>query len=51
MQYLASKSPDSGLLPRDERARADVTRWQSWDATHFSPALGTLFFQKILKPR
>ena len=27
MQYLASKKPESGLLPRDEQARADVTRW------------------------
>ena len=28
MQYLASRKPESGLLPHDERARADVTRWQ-----------------------
>jgi glutathione S-transferase len=51
MQYLASKRPESGLLPQDEPARADVVRWQFWDAAHFSPALGTLFFQKILKPK
>jgi glutathione S-transferase len=50
MQYLASKAPESGLLPRDEQARADVTRWQFWDAAHFSPQLGTLTFQKIIKP-
>jgi len=50
MQYLASKKPESGLLPRDEKARADVTRWQFWDSSHFSPQLGTLFFQKLLKP-
>jgi glutathione S-transferase len=49
MQYLASKKPESGLLPRDERARADVTRWQFWDSSHFSPQLGTLAFQRILK--
>jgi glutathione S-transferase len=49
MQYLASKRPDSGLLPRDEAQRADVTRWQFWDATHFSPQLGTLTFEKVLK--
>ncbi len=51
MQYLASKKPESGLLPRDERDRAEVTRWQFWDATHFSPQLGTLAFQRILKKR
>jgi glutathione S-transferase len=50
MQYLASKKPDSGLLPRREEDRADVTRWQFWDASHFSPQLGTLAFQKLIKP-
>lgn len=50
MQYLAAQKPESGLLPRDERARLDVTRWQFWDASHFSPQLGALAFQRILKP-
>jgi glutathione S-transferase len=50
MQYLASKKPESGLLPREERPRFDVIRWQFWDAAHFSPQLGTLTFQKVLKP-
>jgi glutathione S-transferase len=49
MQYLASKKPESGLLPRDEAARADVTRWQFWDAAHFSPQMGSLAFEKMLK--
>lgn len=49
MQYLASKKPESGLLPKDEAARADVTRWQFWDAAHFSPQLGTITFEKIIK--
>jgi glutathione S-transferase len=50
MQYLASKKPQSGLLGRDEGARADVVRWQFWDASHFSPPLGTLTFEKLIKP-
>jgi glutathione S-transferase len=45
MQYLASKKPEMGLLPR-----ADVTRWQFWDSSHFSPQIGTVVFQRILKP-
>jgi len=49
MQYLASKKPEAGLLPRDEAARADVTRWQFWDAAHFSPQLGTIVFEKMIK--
>jgi glutathione S-transferase len=51
MQYLACKKPEAGLVPRDEAARADVTRWQFWDAAHFSPQLGTITFEKIVKPR
>jgi glutathione S-transferase len=50
MQYLASKKPESGLIPRDEQARADSVRWQFWDAAHFSPQLGALTFEKIIKP-
>jgi glutathione S-transferase len=51
MQYLASLRPASGLLPADERARAQVTRWQFWDASHFSPQVGTLAFQRVMKQR
>jgi glutathione S-transferase len=49
MQYLASKKPESGLLPKDEAARADVTRWQFWDSSHFSPQLGTYTYEKLIK--
>lgn len=49
MQYLASKKPESGLLPRDEKARADVTRWQFWDSSHLSPHLGALAMEKLFK--
>jgi glutathione S-transferase len=47
-QYLAGKKP--GLMPSDERGRADVARWQFWDGQHFSSPLGTLAFEKLLKP-
>src|ERR1044071_1848972 len=50
MQYQIGRQPESGLLPRDEQARSEVTRWQFWDAAHFSPQLGTLTFQKVIKP-
>jgi glutathione S-transferase len=50
MCYLAAKKPETGLIPRDEPARADSQRWQFWDACHFSPHLGTLTFEKIIKP-
>ena len=41
-QYLASKKPESGLLPKDERARLDVTRWQFWDLGHWDPTCRTV---------
>lgn len=50
MQYLAAKKPEAGLLPRDEVARADVTRWQFWDASHFSPNVASVVFEKLIKP-
>jgi glutathione S-transferase len=50
MQYLASKKPESGLLPRDEMQRADVVRWQFWDASHFASHVGTIAFEKLVKP-
>jgi glutathione S-transferase len=49
MQYLASQKPESGLLPRDEKLRADVTRWQFWDSSHFSPVMASIAFEKLLK--
>ena len=49
MQYLASKKPESGLLPKDEQARADVTRWQFWDASHWSPTLAAIAFERVIK--
>jgi glutathione S-transferase len=50
MQYLAAKKPESRLLPSDEAERADVTRWQFWDASHFSPNAATIAFERLLKP-
>ncbi len=36
-QYLAEKSTDETLFPREISQRADIVRWQSWElATHAS---------------
>ncbi|MEQ1888957.1 MAG: glutathione S-transferase family protein [Alphaproteobacteria bacterium] len=50
-QYLALQRPDSGLLPRDERARLDVTRWQFWDLAHWDPHAGAYTFEYVAKPQ
>ncbi|HTF32608.1 MAG TPA: glutathione S-transferase family protein [Myxococcota bacterium] len=48
-QYLALKRPESGLLPKNERARLDVTRWQFWDLAHWDPACAVFAFEYVAK--
>jgi glutathione S-transferase len=50
MQYLAEKAGGDELLPRDVRQRADVARWQQWEAVHFNYAFGSLAFETVAKP-
>ena len=49
MCYLADKA-SSSLWPKDAR-QIEAVRWLSWDALHFSRHAGTLFFQRVIKPR
>lgn len=49
MQYLAAKKPEAGLWPQDERSRADITRWQFWDSSHWAPCLGAIAFERVIK--
>ena len=49
-QYLAAQVPGNSLLPTDARARADVTRWQSWELAHLGPAVAKVVYQKMIKP-
>lgn len=49
MQYLAAKRPDSGLLPTDPQRRADVSRWQFWDAAHWDAACATMIYERVVK--
>ncbi len=46
-QYLATLKP--GLLPMDEKARADVTRWMFWESSDWDPACATLIFERFVK--
>src|SRR5262249_24064189 len=45
----AMKKPESGLFPKDERARLDVTRWQFWDLAHWDPACAIYIFEQLVK--
>jgi glutathione S-transferase len=51
LQYLAGKKPESGLLPTDERARMDVTRWQFWNVSHWDPQCAIFIFENLVKPQ
>lgn len=49
IQYLATKKPEAGLLPADERGRADVARWQFWESTTWDPACAILVYERAVK--
>ena len=49
IQYLATKKPESGLLPAEERGRADVARWQFWESTTWDPACAILVYERAIK--
>jgi glutathione S-transferase len=46
MQYVSS---DSSLWPPD-KSRYDIARWQFWTSAHFGPALGTIAYERLMKP-
>ena len=48
-QYLASRKPEAGLLPPDERARALVNQWQFWDISSWDPACASIVFERLVK--
>jgi len=49
-QYLADKSENETLFPKDFTQRADIVRWQSWELAHFNQAFGALAFESVAKP-
>jgi glutathione S-transferase len=49
MQYLADKSPEQDIYPKEVSARADVNRWLFWSASHFAPAAACIIRERISK--
>lgn len=49
MQYLAAQKPDSALWPNDPKKRAEIARWQFWEASHLSRGTGAYAFEKLFK--
>lgn len=50
MHYLASLKPGNALWPEDGLKRAEIARWQFWDANHLSTGTAPLAFQRLFKP-
>jgi glutathione S-transferase len=46
--YLAR---DSAMLPTGRQAQMDMLRWLHWEGIHFNKALGTIFFEAIVRPQ
>jgi glutathione S-transferase len=49
VQYLATRKPELGFLPKDERGRADVSRWMFWESAHWDPACAILIWERFVK--
>lgn len=47
--YLAAKSGDRTLWPTDPRGQADVVRWMSWEAAHWTPAGSPIVYERLVK--
>jgi glutathione S-transferase len=50
IQYLAALQPATPLYPDDVRVRADIARWQFWEASNWAPACMVYVYENVLKP-
>ena len=46
--YLAE---GSSMIPAERRQRLDMLRWLQWEGVHYNKALGTIFFESIVRPQ
>lgn len=46
--YLAH---DTVMFPTGLRPRADALRWLYWEGVHYNKALGTIFFESVVRPQ
>ena len=49
MQYITAKKGSNDLWPAEDRARADIARWQFWQASQWNKATGTLVWENMIK--
>ena len=41
----------SAMLPSGPQLQSDMLRWLFWESTHFNKALGTIFFESVVRPQ
>ena len=41
----------SAMLPTDPRSQLEMLRWLFWEGIHFNRALGTIFFETVVRPQ
>jgi glutathione S-transferase len=51
MLHLALKAGSSMWPANDPQRQVEVLRWISWDAFHFAPHAGTIYFENYIKPQ
>ena len=50
LQYVADKKEAFDYYPRDPKVRADIHRWQLWEAAHWFPSCYVFLVENVVKP-
>ncbi|MGZ8966221.1 glutathione S-transferase family protein [Methylomagnum sp.] len=50
LQYLGASQAETPLYPKDVKIRADIARWQFWEASAWAPACMVYVYENVLKP-
>lgn len=51
LEYLASVAPDGMTLPKDAKARLNITKWLYWEGAHWDSACAIFIFERLVKKR
>jgi glutathione S-transferase len=50
LQYAADRAGAADYYPREPRVRADINRWQFWEAAHWYPSCYVYMMENVAKP-
>ena len=49
MQYVAAKTGNNSMWPKDDKQRARINAWQCWQLDHWNRACNLLIWENMLK--